>query len=422
MLYLYKFNKKDKNMYRWLLASAFFFIGLIAYMDRANISVVASFIMNEFSINKTTFGMLNSLFFLAYALGQIPAGILTQKLGNKTMIILGLFFWSIFTILTPLASSFLMLCIIRILFGLGESPIFVSSTSFNNNWFGSKEKAMAASFVLAGSYFGPVIAPFISVWLLENYGWQSVFYVFGFIGLIIACIFYIFSSSSPENNKFVSKKELDFILKERSNSIENKIPLKNFLNNKELYALGIAYFCVIYIYGMFMVWLPTFLLEAKGMDLKSMGIYAGAPWLCLSIAVAFSGIVSDIILKTTNDYIKSRIHLAILGLLLFAISIYFVIYSDSFFISILALSLGFGFLGFPIVTCWAICIDKGRSHAATLSAYMNFYGCIGTTISPLVIGYLVEHYNWNIAILINLIPATIGIIALFFVKPQNKAI
>lgn len=409
-------------MYRWFLALIFFFVGLIAYMDRANISVVAGFIMQEFSIDKTTFGMLNSLFFFAYALSQVPAGILTQKFGNKTMIISGLFFWSLFTILTPVAGSFLMLCVVRVLFGIGESPIYASNTAFNNNWFSNKEKARAASFVLAGSYFGPVIAPFISVWLVEKYGWESVFYVFGAIGIVIAGIFYIFSSSRPEDNKFISKSELEYIQKERFNDNVIKTPWKKFLTNKELYALGIAYFMCIYIYGMFMVWLPTFLLEAKGMDLKSMGIYAGAPWLCLSLFVAFTGMFSDKILKITNDYVKARIYVAILGLLLFAISVYFVVYSDSFFVSMFALSLGFGFVGFPIVACWAMCIDKGRSQAAAISAYMNLWGSMGTTISPLVIGFMVEHFSWNLAILFNLVPAVLGMIAFLFVKPQNSAI
>ena len=149
--------------FRWLIAFVFFLIGLIAYMDRANISVVASFMMQEFNIDKTQFGLLNSAFFIAYAAAQIPSGILIQKFGNKFMTIFALILWSIFTILTPLAGTFMLLLVVRFLFGLGEAPIYPSNAAFNNNWFGKKEKARAASFLLAGSYFGPVIAPFISV-------------------------------------------------------------------------------------------------------------------------------------------------------------------------------------------------------------------------------------------------------------------
>ncbi|RTI90056.1 hypothetical protein C3I03_06595 [Campylobacter jejuni] len=136
---------------RWLLAWVFFLIGLIAYMDRTNISMVASFMMESFNINKTEFGLLNSLFFIAYALAQIPSGALIQKFGNKTMTIISLMLWSCFTILTPLAGTFFILCIVRFLFGLGEAPIYPSNAAFNNNWFGKKEKARAASFLLTGS-------------------------------------------------------------------------------------------------------------------------------------------------------------------------------------------------------------------------------------------------------------------------------
>ncbi|RTJ69143.1 MFS transporter [Campylobacter jejuni] len=404
---------------RWLLAWVFFLIGLIAYMDRTNISMVASFMMESFNINKTEFGLLNSLFFIAYALAQIPSGALIQKFGNKTMTIISLMLWSCFTILTPPAGTFFILCIVRFLFGLGEAPIYPSNAAFNNNWFGKKEKARAASFLLTGSYFGPVIAPFVCVWLIEHYGWHSVFYVFGFIGLLIALLFYFLASSSPENHKFIKKEELEFIQKERFITKKEKIPWKKFLSNKEFYALGLAYFFSAYITGLFIVWLPNFLQEAKGLNLQELGFWASLPWIMICLFVAFGGIISDKILKKTDNFIKARTLLAMLGFLMFDILILAMVYSSNNALSILSLSLGFGFIGLPIVVSWAVAADKGRNQAASVSAYMNLCGNLGSALSPLIMGFMVQHWGWNVAIFFNIIPASIALIAFLFVKPQN---
>ncbi len=62
-----------------------------------------------------------------------------------------------------------MLCFVRFFFGFTEAPMYPSNAAFNNNWFAKSEKARAASFLLAGSYFGPVIAPFVSVYLADSF-------------------------------------------------------------------------------------------------------------------------------------------------------------------------------------------------------------------------------------------------------------
>lgn len=405
---------------RWILAFVFFLIGLIAYMDRANISVVASFMMDEFGISKTEFGLLNSIFFLAYALAQLPSGVLIQKFGNKAMTIFSLVFWSFFTILTPLAGTFLMLCFVRFFFGFAEAPMYPSNAAFNNNWFAKSEKARAASFLLAGSYFGPVIAPFASVYLVERFGWESVFYVFGGIGILIALLFYFLSTSKPEDHKFIKKEELEFIQKERFITQNSKIPWKKFLKNKEFYALAIAYFFSIYITGLFIVWLPNFLQEAKGLNLKELGFGASLPWLMICLFVAFGGYLSDKILKLSEDFVKARTYLAILGFLMFDIFIFLVVFlANNVILSIIFLSLGFGFLGLSVVISWAVAADKGRNQAAAVSAWMNLWGNLGSALSPVVMGFMVQHWGWNVAIFFNIIPASIALIAYLFIKPQN---
>lgn len=71
---------------RWMFALIFFLIGVIAYMDRANISYIAQPMMEDLNMNKTQFGMLASVFAAGYALMQVPAGIMAEKFGPKKML------------------------------------------------------------------------------------------------------------------------------------------------------------------------------------------------------------------------------------------------------------------------------------------------------------------------------------------------
>lgn len=105
--------KDTPGRLRWGLAAIFFIIGLIAYMDRANISIVAEHMMTDLGMSKVQFGFLGALFSLGYALAQIPSGILAERFGSRLIATISLYVWSAFTILTVVAPTYLWLCIVR---------------------------------------------------------------------------------------------------------------------------------------------------------------------------------------------------------------------------------------------------------------------------------------------------------------------
>ncbi|SUM84189.1 major facilitator superfamily permease [Staphylococcus saprophyticus] len=170
-------DQKRTNI-RWYFAIAFFIIGVIAYMDRSNISIIAGPMMEDLHLNKTQFGLLASFFSLGYALMQVPSGFLAEKFGSKKMLTIALVWWSAFTILTGVVKNHGMLYAVRFLFGIGEAPMYPSNAVFNTNWFAKGEKGRASSALLAGSYFGPVIAPVVTIAIVNMFGWQAVFYIF----------------------------------------------------------------------------------------------------------------------------------------------------------------------------------------------------------------------------------------------------
>ena len=418
--------KNPPGRLRWGLAAIFFAIGLVAYMDRANISIVAESMMTDLGMSKVQFGFLSALFSLGYALAQIPSGILAERFGSRLIATISLYVWSAFTILTVVAPTYVWLCIVRFLFGVGEAPLYPSNAVFNTWWFRQNEKARAASFLLAGSYFGPVIAPTLTVFIMISFGWHAVFWIFGVVGIVMGAIWYFFARNRPEEHPNITPEEIEFIKDGRSigeQGAENvKAPWRLFMKERSFWAVGFQYFFVAYMTTLFMIWLPTYLQEARGFSLTQMGVAASFPWLAICIAVLSAGSISDWLLNKGYSQLVARGYIAIFGFILFIIGICGAAQTESAVTSVAWLTLALGSLGLPVVTSWAIAADKGRQFAGSVSGWMNLWGNLGGVISPILCGWLAQHFGWTVALLFNVIPISLAIICWFFIQPDKPLI
>lgn len=399
----------------------FFVIGLIAYMDRANLSVVAEPMMRDLGIDKVAFGLLGSLFSLGYALAQIPGGILAERFGSRLVTTWALIIWSGFTVLTATTPKYLWLCLVRFLFGVGEAPIYPCNAVFNTYWFRKNEKGRAASLLLSGSYFGPVIAPSLTVAIMLMWSWHAVFYIFGAIGFVIALIWYVVARNMPEQHEWITDEELEHIQENRSisdNAVSAKAPWRKFVKNPQFWAIGIQYFFVVYMTVLFMIWLPTYLQEARGFSMGHMGIAASFPWLAICLCVLTGGAFSDSLLRKGYSSMVARGYTAICGFIVFIIAICGVVLTENAILSVFWLSIALGSLGIPVVTSWALAADKGQQYAGSVSGWMNLWGNLGGVVSPVLCGYLAQTFGWNVALLFNIIPISIAALCWFAIKPD----
>ncbi|AMA72406.1 MULTISPECIES: MFS transporter [Aneurinibacillus] len=413
---------KPASRIRWWLAFLFFVIGLIAYMDRSNISIIAKPMMEDLNMDKVQFGFLASIFSLGYALAQVPAGILAERFGARRIVFLALVWWSVFTGLTAIVKSHGLLALVRFLFGVGEGPMYPGNAVFNTYWFQKEEKGRAASALLAGSYFGPVIAPILTVAIFQAWGWQAVFYIFGLIGIFVAFIWYLIGRDKPEEHPMVSKEELELIVKNRTVKEEKKeiAPWGQFLKNGRFWALGLQYCVVLYIVTFFLVWLPTYLMEARSFSLQNMGFAASLPWLCIFITVMTGGTISDWLVKKGKSKMVARGSLAIGGLVIFAVTMYLAAYVTIPWMNVLWLTLALGSLGFPVVTSWAAAVDLGNEYSGSVSGWMNLWGNIGAFLSPILCGWLAETIGWEGTLLISIVPILFAIGLWFVVRPDRS--
>ncbi len=418
-------DQKRTNI-RWYFAIAFFIIGVIAYMDRSNISIIAGPMMEDLHLNKTQFGLLASFFSLGYALMQVPSGFLAEKFGSKKMLTIALVWWSAFTILTGVVKNHGMLYAVRFLFGIGEAPMYPSNAVFNTNWFAKGEKGRASSALLAGSYFGPVIAPVVTIAIVNMFGWQAVFYIFGAIGFIIAILWMVIAKDLPEQHKMVNEAEKSYIMENRDiiKTEKSNAPWNIFLKRFSFYALAAQYFVVQFVVSLFLIWLPTYLTEQYNVKLTDadMAWAAGAPWIAMFLLILCGGAISDKLLQSGMSRFIARASIAITGFVVFCISLFMSIQTDNLVTNVIWLSLCLGGIGIATGMSWAAATDLGRNFSGSVSGWMNLWGNIGALLSPLLAGMMVDIVGWTVTLELVIIPVVFAIIMWFFVKPDQPLI
>jgi len=162
----------------------------LTYLDRICISIVGVRIKSDLRLDNEQFGWVLAAFALAYALFEIPSGMLGDRIGPRKVFIRIVLLWSLFTVLTGTVNGLIGLLIVRFLFGMGESGTYPNSILVVSRWFPVNETGKILSWVGIGSQIGAAIAPLIIIPIAAAYGWRIPFFVIGSIGLIWVWICY----------------------------------------------------------------------------------------------------------------------------------------------------------------------------------------------------------------------------------------
>ncbi|MGR8950238.1 MAG: MFS transporter, partial [Gammaproteobacteria bacterium] len=141
----------------------------ICYIDRVNISVAAIAMQEELGWSNKTKGIVLSSFFVGYMLFMAPSGWISNRLGGKIVLGIAVVWWSIFTILTPMAAlvSLPVLIATRILMGMGEAATFPAAYSLYGRWIPRTERSRAVSLLIGGIPLGTLFALTTTGWLIS---------------------------------------------------------------------------------------------------------------------------------------------------------------------------------------------------------------------------------------------------------------
>lgn len=416
-----KTGQKRTN-FRWSLAIFAMLMTFMSYIDRINLAVTTPAIMKELHFTKVQIGTFQTVFFVCYALFQIPSGTLTEFFGHRRIVPLALTWWSIFTSLTAVCRSFSTWIIVRALFGMGEAPIYPGLNAAFSYWFPRRERGRAVGMLVMGAKFGPAVGIPAATLIMLRWGWRSVFVIFGALGVVIAIAYYVLLRTHPRESRFVNEAELEYIADGQAEipvATKTMPPWKDLLRSGQVWAVGAQFAVADYIQYVFIAWLPVYLLEAHHFSLKQMGFAAALPELGFAFGTIACGILSDYLIGRGLVGSKSRAWFAGSGLLFCGIGLSLTAIAADKWTTLVGLTLSLMALGFTMNSSWTSCTDLAGKFSGTVSGWMNFWGNIVGGAAPMITAWIATQYGWQAAIFATASTGLIGAVCWFFVKPHK---
>jgi ACS family glucarate transporter-like MFS transporter len=298
--------------------------------------------------------------------------------------------WSVFTGLTSLANSFLVLISVRFLFGAGEAGAFPGIARAMYSWIPMQERGLVQGINFSGSRIGAAVTLPLITWAITSIGWQSTFVLLMFVGFVWSILWILFFRDEPTDARWLSEQERSYILENRqkqsvgSSSQSNRV---NLLQSRTVWALCGQYFASNFIFYFGLTWFFPQLMKRYELSGIEASFFAAAPMLFGAIGNWVAGWWVDR-LYASGRWRLSRSLPAITGFALATIGIVGCAYATTPLFSSIWFSLCIFGADMTLSPSWTSCVDIGRSNSGLVSGTMNMAGNIGAFVTSLAFPYL----------------------------------
>jgi sugar phosphate permease len=309
----------------------------------------------------------------------------------------------------------------RFLFGVGEAGAFPIATRSLSRWMPPEERGFSQGLPHAASRLGAALTPPLVVLIMIHFGWRMPFFLFGLLGLAWAATWYWYYRDRPADHQSVNAAELAVIRQPEappSNS-PRSVPWRIILRNRTVWMLAAMYFCYGYAIDVYLDWFPKYLYDARGVNLKQMGFYASMPFVAGAVGNLLGGWFSDRWAARTGNLKAARRVIAVLGFLIAAGSILPATFTTHTTASVIFSCVAVFGLELTVGVSWAIPLDIGGDFAGSIASIMNTFGNLGGAISPVLLGYLLGGYGWNVPFTISAVLCLVAIFFCFGVDPTH---
>jgi ACS family hexuronate transporter-like MFS transporter len=299
--------------YRWVICALLFFASTLNYMDRSVLGLLLPTLQklppDGIGLTQVQYGMIVSIFSLAYALGYLVAGNFVDRVGTKKGYAVAVAIWTLaamshFLVTVPaianhlgagaqslahflsrvpligkgawianiaaVSGAVIGFGIARFILGLGESGNFPAAIKTVAEWFPKKERALATGIFNSGTNIGATVAPFLVGFLVVRFGWRYAFLGTSFFALIWLAL-WLAIYRRPEQDPKVSPAELAYINTDPPESA-TKIPWLSLLSHRQTWAFLLGKVMTDPIWWFFLFWLPGFLYTKFHLSITAMGL------------------------------------------------------------------------------------------------------------------------------------------------------
>jgi ACS family hexuronate transporter-like MFS transporter len=285
---------------RWRIAILISAAIAISYLDRQTLPVAIGAIREDIPVSNQVKAFLDSAFLVTYGLMYLGGGRLMDVLGTRRGFTAIMIFWSLACASHGFATNVMMLAASRLLLGIGEGGGFPAATRAVTEWFPVKERSTAMGIINAGTAVGAVIAPpgialvILKVHWLQLSSWRWVFFITGAAGLLWT-VWWVKKYFPPEQHGGLTGAERAKIesATEQDTGGQTAVPLVDLLRFRETWGIVIVKFLSDAAWYFYIFWLPKYLLDARGFDIKGVGAVAWIPYAAAGLGCLLGGGLSS---------------------------------------------------------------------------------------------------------------------------------
>jgi MFS transporter, ACS family, tartrate transporter len=380
---------------RWRLIPLLGLCYLVAYMDRVNISFAAESMNRDLHFTPKIYGLGAGLFFLSYAICEIPSNRLLVRFGARRWIARIMLTWGLLAaamVLIRTPSSFYAM---RLLLGVAEAGFFPGAIYYLSRWFPAAQRAQAISlFYVALPLSNVVMGGFAGVLLRQSgrlglAGWQWLFLVEGLPAVVLSVVVWFCLPDSPASAKWLSGDERSALHSElRAEAVVHDGPharsvLLRVLRTPYVWVMGAFYFLTLGSNYAVTFSLPAMLKASTGWDAGRVG------WLV--VGFGFAGAAAMVLNARGSDRTGERRWHIVLPLLLMAVALALVALDFSGWVivaGLLLVTVSNCALQGPVLSLWSVLVADDA--AAVAIATVNMCGILGGFAGPYWMGYLRE--------------------------------
>ena len=413
---------------RWVLCSLLFLATALCFLDRQVLSVVAPIICDEFKMDNRTYGYTTTAFLVSYAVMFLLGGRLIDRLGTRIGLGLSVAFWSLSSAVHGFIQTPFQLGAARFALGIGEGGCFPGAAKAASEWFPKKERALAVGIAIGGASLGGVIAPPLTVYCVQQFGWREAFFLTGLVGLLWTLLWFVLYYH-PRRSRLVTEEERSYILEEEKNvngpapdlpevailqttrepiadvtldsfknpnsaSKESSSGLLRLLLRRDVIGLAIARLLFDPVFYFYMFWIPKYLNQERGLNLEAIGQLTWIPFFALGISNIMGGWFSDRLVRSGFTAHRAR-----LGVMLFAalatMSSGIAAASSTAWFAITMMSILMFAHGFWITNYVTLISDRFEgSQVGTVMGITGMIGTIGGVFGNTLIGFISDKYSF----------------------------
>jgi sugar phosphate permease len=377
---------------KWRVLPLFVVMFIANYIDRVNIGFVRSYFQHDLGIGAAAFGFGAGLFFVGYAVFEVPSNMLLQRFGAKAWLTRIMLTWGIAATAMAFVGGETSFYALRFLLGVAEAGFFPGVIYYFTRWLPNAERGKAMAIFLSGSAIASILSGPLSGALLQIrgaglHGWQWMFIIEGLASVLLCVVVWLRLDSTPKDATWLSTEEKAALQSEIEREQAQRVAEAGTARVSAWKLLGdrqILLFCFIYfavqlpIYGS-TFWLPSIIKKMGHLSDFQVGLYNSIPWIISIVAMyAFASLAARF--KFQQAWVALTLVIAAVGM--------FMSTTGGAVFAFIAIC--FAAIGFKAASSLFWPIPQGYLDAriaAAVLALINSIGNLGGFVAPTAMGW-----------------------------------